>query len=208
MDKKFISIAIIAIAVVVGATIRLVRFNSEGASRANPKPFELLGASAATAVVKLLNENGSVVVVLETMEGIKNSNNEAQVKGFKAGLAKSKGVTIREVKELRRDMSGDPRFWPEGQARQIASLGDGVGAIVLFFNIPQDLSPNDIAALKESKAKILIVGGVQSPLVNTLVTSAVIQVAIVARTPPPPVPSDTETMEQSFARVYTELNAP
>jgi hypothetical protein len=207
MDKKTIIIVIIAIAAVAGATIRLVGFNSGVSSRGNLKPFELLGTSAATAVTKLLNGNGSVVVVLETIDGMKNPNNEAQVKGFKAGLAKSKGVTLKEVKELKRDMSGDPRLWPEGQAGQIASLGDGAGAIVLFLNLPEALPPNDIAALKGSKAKILMVG-TQSPLVNTLVTSGVIQVAIVARTPPPPPPSDTETPGQWFARVYTELKSP
>lgn len=207
MDKKSITIAIIAVLAVIGATLRLVSFNSEGTSRGNPKPFEFIGASAATAAAKLINGNGSVVVVVETLDGAKNPNNDAQIKGFKAGLAKIKGVTLKEVKELKRDMSGDPRLWPEGQAQQIASLGDGAGALVMFLNFPQSLPPSDLAILKGSKAKILMVG-TQSPLVDTLVASGVIQVAIVGRIPPPPAPSGTETPAQWFARVYNVLKAP
>lgn len=207
MEKKTLIIAVIAVVAIVGATLRLVNSNSEGTSRGNPKPFELLGASAAEEAAKLLNGNGKVVVVMETLEGTKNPNNESQVKGFKTGLVKNKGVTLKEVKELKRDMSGDPRLWPDGQADQIANLGDGAGALVLFFNLPQTLPPKDIATLKGSKAKILMVG-TQSPLVDSLVASGVIQVAIVGRTPPKPAPSGTETPAQWFARVYTVLKAP
>ncbi len=206
MDKKTLTIAVIAVIAIIGATVRLVTSNSEGSSRGNPKPFEQLGASAAEEAAKLLNGNGQVVVVMETLEGMKNPNNEAQVKGFKAGLAKNKGVTLKEVKEIKRDMSGDPRLWPEGQAARIASLGDGAGAVVLFFNLPQGLPPKDIAALKESKAKILMVG-TQSPMVDSLVASGVIHVAIVGRTPPRPAPGGTETPVQWFGRVYTVLRA-
>lgn len=207
MDKKSFIVAVVALVAVIGATIRLVGFGSGSSTLGNPKPFEFLGASAAAAAAKLLNGNGSVVVVLETLEGTKNPNNEAQVKGFKAGLAKNKGVTLKEVRELKRDMSGDPRFWPEGQARQIASFGDGVGVIVLFLNFPQTLPPNDIAALKASNAKILLVAS-QSPLVDTLVASGVVKLAIVSRSPPPPATNGTESPGQWFGRVYTELKAP
>ncbi len=206
MEKKTLIIAVVAVLAIIGATVRLVTSNSESTSRGNPKPFELLGASAAEEVAKLLNGNGKVVVVMETLEGTKNPNNEAQVKGFKSGLAKNKGVTLKEVKEIKRDMSGDPRLWPEGQAAQIVSLGEGAGALVLFFNLPQTLPPKDIATLKGSKAKILMVG-TQSPVVDSLVAGGVIQVAIVGRTPPKPAPGGTETPAQWFGRVYTVLKA-
>lgn len=207
MDKKTLIIAVLAVLAIVGATVRLVSSRADGTSRGNPKPFELLGASVAEETAKLLNSQGSVVVVTEALGGMKNPNSEAQIKGFKSGLAKSKGVTLKEVKEINRDMSGDPRIWPADQAAQIAGLGANASALVLFANLPQSLPPNDIATLKESKAKLLLVGG-QSPLVDSLLAGGVIRVAIVGRIPPQPAPSGKESPAQWFDRVYTELRAP
>lgn len=207
MEKKSLVITVIAVLAIIGAAVRLLISQSDGASKLNLKPFEHLGAVAGEQTAKLVNNQGTVIAVVEEIEGMKSPNNEALIKGFKAGLARSKGVTLKEVKELKRDMSGDPREWPAGRAAQVASIGGGASAVVLFVNFPQAMLPPDVAALKGSKAKILMVG-TQSPLVNTLVTSGVIQVAIVARTPPPPAPSGTETPGQWFARVYTELKAP
>lgn len=206
MDKKTILIAVIAVLAIAGATARLVTSNSDGGSRVNLKPFEQLGTAAAAETAKVLNNQGSVVVVLETLDGVKSPNNEAQVKGFKAGLAKIRGVTLKEVKEVKRDMSGDPREWPAGQAAQIAGFGAGAGAVVLFVNFPQSLSPADAAALKGSAAKLVVVSG-QSPLLASLVTQGTVRAAIVGRTPPAPAPSGPESPAQWFARVYTVLRA-
>ena len=128
MDKKTIIIAVLAILAIAGATVRLVTSNSEGTSRVNLKPFEQLGAAAAEETAKVLNNQGTVILVVEVIEGVKNPLNDSQVKGFKIGLARTKGVTLKEVKELKRDMSGDPREWPAGRAAEIASLGAGAGA--------------------------------------------------------------------------------
>ena len=206
MDKKTLIIAALAILAIVGATVRMVTSNSEGTSRVNLKPFEQLGAEAAAETAKLLNNQGSVVVVFEVLEGVKSPNNEAQIKGFKSGLARTKGVTLKEVKEIKRDMSGDPREWPTGQASQIASFGAGAGAVVLFGNFPQSLSPADVAALKGSSAKIVVVTG-QSPLLTSLMAQGIVRVAIVGRTPPKPAPTTPENQAQWFDRVYTVLRA-
>ena len=147
------------------------------------------------------------VVVVEGIEGVASPNNEAQIKGFKLGLGKVKGVTLKEVKELKRDMSGDPREWPAGRAAQIASMAAGAGAVVLFVNLPQSLPAPDLAALKGGPAKLVVVG-TQSPLLQNLVSSGVVKVAIVARTPPSPAPSGPESPVQWFARVYQVIQAP
>ncbi|MEN9575314.1 MAG: hypothetical protein RL514_3169 [Verrucomicrobiota bacterium] len=207
MDKKTLTIAILAVLAIVGAAVRLATSQSDGTSRVNLKPFEQLGSMAAAEAAKALNSQGTVVVVVEVIEGVKNPANEAQVKGFKAGLGKSKGVTVKEVKELKRDMSGDPREWPAGQAAQIAGFGAGAGAVVLFINFPQSLSPADVATLKGSGAKLVVISG-QSPLLASLVTQGIVRAAIVARTPPQPAPSGPESPAVWFERVYTVLRTP
>lgn len=207
MDKKTILIAVIAVLAIAGATVRLVTSNSEGTSRVNLKPFEQLGAAAGEEAAKALNQSGSLVVVVEVMDGVKNPANEAQVKGIKTGLARTKGVTLKAVKELKRDLSGDPREWPAGRAAEIASLGTGAGAVVLFVNFPQALSPADIAALKGCSAKLVVVSGA-TPALGSLVTQGTVRAAIVGRTPPKPAPSGAENPAQWFDRVYTVLRAP
>lgn len=207
MDKKSLIIAIIAVLAIAGGTIRLIISQSDGSSKMNAKPFEYLGFVAGEETAKLLGNQGTVVAVVEVIEGMQNPANEAQIKGLKAGLAKSKGVTLKEVKELKRDMSGDPRFWPEGRAAQIAGFGTGVSAVVLFVNFPQALNPPEVAALKGSSAKLIAVTG-GSPTLDTLVNQGVVRVAIASRMPPKPAASGKETPAQWFERVYTILRAP
>ncbi|NBV23479.1 MAG: hypothetical protein EBS05_16365 [Proteobacteria bacterium] len=207
MDKKSLIIAIIAVLAIAGATIRLVSSGSDGSSKLNAKPFEYLGSVAGEETAKVLGNQGTVVVVVEVIEGMQNPANESQVKGFKAGLAKTKGVTLKEVKELKRDMSGDPRLWPEGRAAQVAGFGTGVGAVVLFGNFPQTLPPADLAALKGGSAKLVVVSSA-SPTVDALVAQGVIRTAIVTRVPPKPAIGDKDTPAQWFERTYTVLKAP
>ena len=173
----------------------------------NLKPFEQLGSAAAEETAKVLNSQGTVVVVLEAIEGVKNPLNDSQVKGFKTGLARTKGVKLKEVKELKRDMSGDPREWPAGRAAEIASLGAGASAVLLFVNFPQALAPADLTALKGGSAKLVVVSGA-TPALESLVAQGTVRAAIVSRTPPAPAPSGPESPAQWFARVYTVLRAP
>ena len=205
MNKKTLVLAIVAVLAIVGGAVRLATSQSDGSSRVILKPFEQLGAEAAEETAKLLNQQGTVVIVVEVLAGMKNSNSDAQVKGFKTGLNRAKGVTLKEVKEFKRDMASDPREWPPGQAAQVA--GAGAGAVVFLGNFPQSLSPSDVATLKGNTAKLVVVSA-PSPLLASLVTQGIVRTAIVSRTPPGPAPSGPESPAAWFERVYTVLRAP
>jgi len=207
MEKKQLILIMVAALAIIGSVARLIITRSDGSSRGNPLPYGHLGTVVGEETVKLLGGKGSVVVVLEVIEGVKNPNNDDQVKGFKAGLAKSKGVTLKEVKELKRDMSNDPRFWPEEQAARIVSMGAGADAVVLFVHFPSTLPAKDIAALKDSKKAILAVT-TQSPLLDSLIGAGAIRAAVAIRIPPKPLPAGKENPAQWFDRVYTVLKAP
>lgn len=206
MDKKTLIIAIVAVLAIAGSVVHLMRSNSADSPRASMKPFEYLGSAAAAETATLLNNQGDVVVVVETMGDTKNPNAEAQVKGFKAGLGKVKGMTLKAVKELPRSMSEDPRLWPAQHAAQLVGMGAGAKAVVYLGSFPEALPPNDIATLKGSSAGLVVVG-TKSPMVQTLVNSGVIRLAVVGRIPPPPPPGGPESPPQWYARVYEVLKA-
>jgi len=206
MDKKPLLLALVAVLAIAGSVFHLVRSDSGDSAGVNVKPFEYLGSMVATETATLLNNSGTVVLVVETMDGLKGPNVEAQVKGFKAGLAKSKGVTLKEVKELSRSMSEDPRLWPAQHAAQLVGMGAGAKAVVYLGSFPEALPPNDIATLKGSPAGLVVVG-TKSPMVQTLVNSGVIRLAVVGRIPPPPPPGGLESPPQWYARVYEVLKA-
>lgn len=206
MDKKTLIIAIVAVLAIAGSVVHLMRSNSADSPRASMKPFEYLGSAAAAETAALLNNQGDVVVVVETMGDTKNPNAEAQVKGFKAGLGKAKGMTLKAVKELPRSMSEDPRLWPAQHAAQLVGMGAGAKAVVYLGSFPETMPPNDIATLKGSPAGLVVVG-TKSPMIQTLVNSGVIRLAVVGRVPPPPPPGGPESPPQWYARVYEVLKA-
>ncbi len=207
MDKKAAVIALVALLAIAGGVFRVARSQSEATPRANPKPFEQLGVAVAEETAKVLASQGSVVLVVETMDGAKIPNLDAQINGFKTGLAKVKSVSLKAVKELSRSMTEDPRAWPQQQAAQLVGYGVGAKALVFFGSFPSSLSPGDLATLKGSQVSLVVVGP-QSPLIESLVKSGVIRVAIVGRVPPKPAPNGTETPAQWFDRVYAVLKAP
>jgi hypothetical protein len=207
MDKKSIGISVVAFLAIAAAVVHLVRSNSDGALRSNTKPFEYLGASVATETAALLNNQGSVVLVVETMDGAKDANTEGLIRGFKNGIAKSKGVSLKEVKELARTMLEDPSLWPPQHASKLVGFGNGAKAVVFLGSFPKALPPADIATLKGSQASLVVVGA-QSALIQSLVSSGVVRVAVVGKSPPPPSPGGAETPAQWYARVYTVLKAP
>lgn len=200
MEKKNNVVAILAILAIVASITYLYRSQFAG-PKVNVTPFESLGFAAAEETAKLLNQSGKVAVVVELIEVMKSPNLEAQVKGFKAGLKKTPGVTLKEIKEIKRPPSDEPRFWPTAQAGQIASASGGADATVWFGSLPQELTKADVTALKENKSKLVVVTA-QSPILKPLLQQGIIHLAIVNRFPPKPAPTGKETPRQWFERVY------
>lgn len=200
MGNKNNLIAAGAILAILGSLTFLYFSEFRNAPKTNLKPFEQLGLAAAEETVALLGGSGKVVVVTEVIEVMKSPTMESQVSGFKTGLGK-KGVTLKEVKEIKRPPSEDPRLWPAGQAAQIAQASEGASATVLFMTMPMQLSKEDLAALKEIKSKLVVVTA-QSPTLKPLMQQGVIHLAMVNRFPPKPAPSGKESARQWFERVY------
>lgn len=191
-----------ALLAIVGSLTYLYFNQFGGGSKMNLKPLESLGFIVAEETAKLLNQQGQVVLVGEMGEtAVRTPHFEAQIKGFKAVLAKQSGVTLKEAKDLPRSMDGDPRLWPVGHAEQLVKLGAGAGALVFFGGLPQEFTAAELAALKQSQCKLVFVT-VQTPSLKPLLQQGLLHLAIVNRIPPQPAPSRGETPRQWFDRVY------
>lgn len=202
MGNKNTVIAAVAILAILGSLTYLYFTEFSTGPKPNPKPFENLGFTAAEETATLLGNQGLVVVVTELIEVAKSPNTESQIKGFKTGLSKKGGVTLKEVKEIKRSMDGDPRLWPAGHAAQVAQAAEGASATVLFMTLPMQLSQDELAALKGIKSKLVVVTS-QSATLKPLLQQGVLHLAIVNRFPPKPAPaSGKETPRQWFDRVY------
>ncbi|MEQ2007460.1 MAG: hypothetical protein ABMA26_11735 [Limisphaerales bacterium] len=201
MGNKNTLIAASAILAILGSITYLYFAEFRGGPAQNMKPFENLGYTVAEETAALLGNQGRVVVVTELMEVQKSPNAEAQIKGFKAGVAKKRGVTLTELKELKRSMDGDPRLWPAGHAEQLVKMGEGSAAVVFFGSLPQEMARGDLALLKGSASKLVFVTA-QSPVLKPLLQQGIVHLAVVSRFPPKPAPSGKETPRQWFDRVY------
>lgn len=202
MGNKNNLTAVGAILAILGSLTYLYFTEFRSGPKVNLTPFESLGSVVADETATLLGNQGRVIIVTELIEVQKSPNLEAQISGFKAALGKKGGVTLKEVKEIKRPPSDDPRLWPAGQAAQIAQMSEGASATVLFMSLPAQLSREDLAAFKGIKGKLVAVTG-QSPTLKPLLQQGVIHLAIVNRFPPKPAPtSGKESPRQWFDRVY------
>lgn len=201
MGNKNTLVAAGAILAILGSLTYLYFTEFRTGPTVNRTPFETLGSVTAEETATLLGNQGRVVVVTELVEVQKSPNLDAQVHGFKSSLGKKGGVTLKEVKEIKRPPSDDPRQWPAGQAAQIAQAAEGANATVLFMSLPAQLSREDLAAFKSIKGKLVAVTG-QTPTLKPLLQQGVLHLAIVNRFPPKPAPSGKETPRQWFDRVY------
>lgn len=201
MDNKNNLVALGAILAILAALGFLWFAEFRGGPRVDRAPLETLGRMVADETAKLLNQQGRVTIVSEIIEVARNPNLEAQVKGFKAGLAAHPGVTLKEARDVKRPPSDDPRFWPPNVAGQLAAAGAGVDAVVLLVNLPPQLTAADVAALKGARGKLVVVG-TAAPGLKPLLQQGVVHLAIVPRQQPAPAPAGKETPRQWFERVY------
>lgn len=199
MNKNTL-LATAAILAIAGA-LAFLYSKQFGGAKMSLKPLESLGFVVAGEAATLLNQRGSVLLVTESGESSKNPTVEAQINGFKAGLAKSPGITLKGQQELKRHPEDGLQTWPVGQAERIAGLGNGADAVVLFLAIPQEVSREEIATLKESKGKLVFVTAL-TPALKTLLQQGAIHLGIVNRGSPQPAAAGSETPRQWFDRVF------
>ena len=201
MEKKSPALGVVAVLAIIGSLVYLYFTQVATGPKINLKPFENLGFVAAEETAKILGGQGRVILINEVFEAMKSPHTESQLKGFKAGLAKSSGVQLKEIKEFKRSMSDDPQHWPPGQAGRFANMAEGAGVAVLFVSLPMDISKDDLVALKECTTKLVLVTS-QSPVLKKMLQERAIHTALVSRFPPKPAPEGRETPRQWFDRVY------
>jgi hypothetical protein len=201
MEKKSPALGIVAAVLILVTGVYLYMTQFAGPPKPNLKPFENLGFVVAEETAKLLKGSGRVTVITEVFEGMKSPNTEAQVNGFKIGVGKNKGLTLKDVKEFKRPIVDDPQHWPAGTAGRFANMAEGSSATVLFVNVPRELSKEDVAAFKECQSKLVVICA-PSPAVKTLLQEKAIALAMVSRFPPKPAPEGKESPREWFDRVY------
>jgi hypothetical protein len=201
MDNKNNLVALGAILAILAALGFLWFAEFRGGPRVDRAPLETLGRMVADETAKLLNQQGRVAIVSEIIEVARNPNLEAQVKGFKAGLAAHPGVTLKEARDVKRPPSDTPGVWPPNVAGQLVAAGAGADAVVLLVNLPPQLTAADVAALKGARGKLVVVG-TAAPGLKPLLQQGFIHLSIVPRQPPAPAPAGKETPRQWFERVY------
>lgn len=200
MENKHSTLALIAILATIGS-LAYLGYTQFGGRKMSLQPLETVGEMVARETAALLNHSGPVVVVMGSTEGIPMPGLESQMKGFKAGLAKTRGVTLKGVRQFQLPEGESGQQWPPGQAERLLSFGEGAAALVLFVNLPQTLSPEDLAVLKEAKSKVVFVSGF-TPAVKPVLLQGGARLVIVNRFPPPLPPAGAETPEQWFKRLY------
>lgn len=189
----------------IAGSVTFLYFSQFADSKTDLKPMENLGRIVAEETTRLLSPPASVVIVAEVEEA-RSHNTEALIQGFKAGLAKQTGVTLKAVENLKRSMDGDPRFWPTGHAEQLSKLGAGAGAVVFIGGLPQEFAKADTAALQGSKCKFVFVTA-QAPTLKPLLQQGLVHLAVVNRQSPKPPSSRKESPRQWFDRVYLVAKA-
>src|SRR5437867_2136302 len=85
---------VIAILAIVAAVLWIYRSQSGGSLKFDLNPYHALGAGAAEETSRLLGNKGQVVVIAPDTSQFKNPAVDGELKSFRAGLEKNKGMSI------------------------------------------------------------------------------------------------------------------
>jgi len=218
MNKKTAFILIAVVILAVGATLYLKR----GSSRKNVlKPFQALGTVAAQETVKLIGDQGLIVLVVPDFGGTAYPTFDAQMAAFRTEIQKHPGITIAGTETIKVGLSAPPTtsklkfVEPTLAARapvgpQPGQLGELVAnyttakAIVYFVDLPE-LNAGDVAALKQQGTKLIAISDWQ-PYYKSLFADNLLQLSVVPR-PQPETGKKPRDMKDWFDRSYALVTA-
>lgn len=202
----------IAVVVMAGIAAWLFYKQSDSSPKFDLSPYNALGLGVAEETSKLLGNKGSIVIISQDTSEISNPALEGQLKSFQETIKKNKTLTISAAETFK--LTPLERMASGGAVPKEKFLGSlqshaNISAVVLFCSFPQ-LTAQDIAALKQSGAKV-VVASACVPGYRKLVESQVISLAIVPNPDRPATTSNPPTtlrgwFEQEFM-VVTAANA-
>ena len=154
-------LVLVAVLVIVGSLISIIRSKLPPSDKAALTPFQALGEVAAAETVKLVGETGKIVVWHPDTGSIEAPALDVQIKAFTQTLKKHPGITIVAVVK-------DP---PDYAARTILSVPcflellrkyHAVDAVVLFAGVPE-LTGAEVQKIGAAHPKILSIALLQPP---------------------------------------------
>lgn len=205
----------IVAAALVLITIGAVAFYFNRARRSagiNFHPYQALGTIAAEEISRLLAQRGSIVVVLNDPGSEPDPVLEAQLAAFRQTLKQNGSVSIASFERIQMDpmtrMSTGGTLPPD-QFRKLIAKTPPPDAFVLFIGFPV-LGPNDLSALRETRAKFVVISAAL-PGYRNLISAGVIQMAIVPKVvsadDQPPEPKSIRDWFDREYQIVTQANA-
>jgi hypothetical protein len=183
-------------------------------TRVNSKPAETRGAYAADEMMQVAGRGGTVVVVRE-VPGFGVSGNSdlgrflsmisSEAEAFKDRLDDKGKFTFLPDLELPRADGTTRTQWPVGVFAQFLQKTPPSAAIVLFCQLPAQLTEAEKGQLRSRPGRVVVVAGSESEM-RPLVEQRLVHLAVTSRVPiPPPAGNAPETPMQWVARVHVVL---
>jgi hypothetical protein len=195
---------LIVVSLALGAAVVSLYFGFAGrSSQINLDTYEVLGAVAAEETVKLLANNGLVLVMARDTGADKNPSVEAELHAFQQTLKKHRGLRLvtERVQVTPMLMMATGGGVPPDQLFKALQTHTNVGALVLFFGFPPLADP-ELEALAKSGVKIIVVSSFH-PNYQRLLERRAIHLAIVPRSEAPsPVSQAPRTLRERFDQDY------
>lgn len=212
MSNRTLVAGLILVALVVGTVIYFKR----GSSGTTLKPNEALGVVAAQQTAKLLGGSGQIIIVEPDFGGAVVPVYDVEMTSFKKELQKE-GVQVAATEKIQlaapqapnkprtvkffEPVANKPAAAEPGQLGQLVSSNPQAKAVVYFVDLP-NFNEADIAALKQSGAKVIAVSN-WHPEYKELFQNQILQLAMVPRWEPfPGAGKKPHTMQDWFEHSY------
>ncbi len=212
-EKNKPVITVVAILAIVASLTSIVITQCERPPKINLQPFYAVGQVAAEETLKLLNNNGKIVVVVMDTGDFKSKATDAQLQKFNETIKKQAGASVTATEKVKMDMMmmGGPEMGLPGDFYiKLLQQHPEADAIVSFVGAPS-LTDDQIKQLGDKIPKFVAISNMGMGL-KKLFENQVIQVAIMPQfTPPAPDAGGKlktpQTLREWFDQTYTVVTA-